>query len=298
MVARLTASSPSVVTPSIPVSTSKVTTPHVSTSASKVTPHTSASAPKWTPSTSALPVSKVTPVVQLTVSIDSDVDETWGNLIRQKSPLSSSSSQSAKHVPFVKPQHQLPKPQERQHLQQHRSHADKHEKKRKSSSSSHPESSSSVNKKSKKSADDKRLASSLSPKDGPRPSTSHELKALSRSPTTDVAGVCSERKMEASCPDKANTTADAASRQEKGTAVTENKTKKTWHPPNHDNPAVDQICITDVTSNLLTVTITECRTCHGFFRDRQRSQRGENSGDSSVGSNPGSVINVEENKND
>jgi len=45
---------------------------------------------------------------------------------------------------------------------------------------------------------------------------------------------------------------------------------KSWHPPNHGNPAVDQICITDVTSNLLTVTITECRTWHGFFRDRDK----------------------------
>lgn len=34
------------------------------------------------------------------------------------------------------------------------------------------------------------------------------------------------------------------------------------------NPVVDQILITDVTSNLVTVTVRECRTSRGFFRDR------------------------------
>lgn len=34
------------------------------------------------------------------------------------------------------------------------------------------------------------------------------------------------------------------------------------------NPVVDQVMITDVTSNLVTVTVLECWTSHGFFRDR------------------------------
>lgn len=38
-----------------------------------------------------------------------------------------------------------------------------------------------------------------------------------------------------------------------------------WH---RKNPLVDQIFITDVTVNLMTVTIRECKTASGFFRSR------------------------------
>ncbi|XP_054719345.1 chromobox protein homolog 8-like [Uloborus diversus] len=39
-----------------------------------------------------------------------------------------------------------------------------------------------------------------------------------------------------------------------------------WH---RLNPVVDQILITDVTANLVTVTVRECWTDRGFFRDRE-----------------------------
>ncbi|XP_067135066.1 chromobox protein homolog 8-like [Centruroides vittatus] len=48
------------------------------------------------------------------------------------------------------------------------------------------------------------------------------------------------------------------------------------HPPSppdfwrKQNSLVDQIFITDVTANLVTVTVRECRTSFGFFRDRGR----------------------------
>lgn len=38
-----------------------------------------------------------------------------------------------------------------------------------------------------------------------------------------------------------------------------------WH---RKNPLVDQIFITDVTVNMMTVTIRECKTVSGFFRSR------------------------------
>lgn len=38
-----------------------------------------------------------------------------------------------------------------------------------------------------------------------------------------------------------------------------------WHSR---NPVADQVIITDVTVNLMTVTIRECKTEKGFFRDR------------------------------
>jgi hypothetical protein len=38
-----------------------------------------------------------------------------------------------------------------------------------------------------------------------------------------------------------------------------------WH---RKNPLVDQIFITDVTVNMMTVTIRECKTVSGFFRHR------------------------------
>jgi hypothetical protein len=37
------------------------------------------------------------------------------------------------------------------------------------------------------------------------------------------------------------------------------------------NPVADDIVITDVTVNLSTVTIRECKTGKGFFRDRHTS---------------------------
>ena len=42
-----------------------------------------------------------------------------------------------------------------------------------------------------------------------------------------------------------------------------------WH---RKNPLVDQIFITDVTVNLMTVTIRECKTASGFFRPRRISE--------------------------
>ncbi|XP_037570872.1 polycomb group protein Pc [Dermacentor silvarum] len=38
------------------------------------------------------------------------------------------------------------------------------------------------------------------------------------------------------------------------------------------SPVVDQVLITDVTANLVTVTVRECRTQAGFFRDRSNEQ--------------------------
>ena len=35
------------------------------------------------------------------------------------------------------------------------------------------------------------------------------------------------------------------------------------------NKLVDQIMITDVTANQMTITVRECKTVHGFFRDRE-----------------------------
>jgi len=39
-----------------------------------------------------------------------------------------------------------------------------------------------------------------------------------------------------------------------------------WHK---QNPLVDQIFITDVTANLVTVTVRECKTRNGFFKERE-----------------------------
>lgn len=44
-----------------------------------------------------------------------------------------------------------------------------------------------------------------------------------------------------------------------------------WHK---QNPVVDQIFITDVTANLVTVTVRECKTMNGFFRDRDCTTNG------------------------
>lgn len=52
-----------------------------------------------------------------------------------------------------------------------------------------------------------------------------------------------------------------------------------WH---RKNPLVDQIFITDVTVNMMTVTIRECKTVSGFFRHRPNSANGENAGDNST----------------
>ena len=42
------------------------------------------------------------------------------------------------------------------------------------------------------------------------------------------------------------------------------------------NPVADEIFITDVTVNLSTVTIRECKTEKGFFRERQQSHANAN----------------------
>lgn len=39
-----------------------------------------------------------------------------------------------------------------------------------------------------------------------------------------------------------------------------------WHP---SNPLMDDVLITDVTSNCVTVTVRECTTCDGFFKERE-----------------------------
>ncbi|XP_013788053.1 uncharacterized protein LOC106471971 [Limulus polyphemus] len=45
---------------------------------------------------------------------------------------------------------------------------------------------------------------------------------------------------------------------------------KFWHS---QHPLVDQIFITDVTANLVTVTVRECSTSQGFFRDRMENEK-------------------------
>lgn len=45
-----------------------------------------------------------------------------------------------------------------------------------------------------------------------------------------------------------------------------------WHK---QNPLVDQIFITDVTANLVTVTVRECKTRNGFFKEREEKNEFE-----------------------
>jgi hypothetical protein len=45
-----------------------------------------------------------------------------------------------------------------------------------------------------------------------------------------------------------------------------------WHAR---NPVADQVFITDVTVNLKTVTIRECKTEKGFFRNRDVSNQSD-----------------------
>lgn len=49
------------------------------------------------------------------------------------------------------------------------------------------------------------------------------------------------------------------------------------------NPAVDHVLITDVTTNLLTVTVRECDTSSGFFKDRPKPENGVDSPKSNEG---------------
>ncbi|CAE1176042.1 CBX8 [Acanthosepion pharaonis] len=58
---------------------------------------------------------------------------------------------------------------------------------------------------------------------------------------------------------------------------TENKTsaperRTYWCPPPNVKPLLDQVFITDVTSNMVTVTVRECATENGFFRNREDGQ--------------------------
>ena len=46
----------------------------------------------------------------------------------------------------------------------------------------------------------------------------------------------------------------------------------------HENSTLDKVCVTDVTANMVTITVRECYTDKGFFRDR-------NTSDSANGSN-------------
>ena len=245
---------------------------------------------------------KAPPKVQLTVSVDSDVDETWGNLTRQKSPSTASSLQPPKQQQFVKPQQQpSPKSQERHPKPQkkHERHPNaqlqfrhKSEKKRKKSHNS--ESSQSVSKKFRS-----HKASSSSSE--ARRSTSHEPKrAASSSSSSSSASDRGIQKIGSTEGSSSAARKTPTHRSPSGKTAEAKRKRNSWHPPNHENPAVDQISITDVTSNLLTVTITECRTWHGFFRDRpqsQRSSRVDSNGIRDVGGNPEAVINAEENTN-
>ncbi|KAK2160781.1 hypothetical protein LSH36_127g13014 [Paralvinella palmiformis] len=42
-----------------------------------------------------------------------------------------------------------------------------------------------------------------------------------------------------------------------------------WTPPEETKPLLDQVFITDVTTNMVTVTVRESPTCQGFFRKRE-----------------------------
>ena len=178
--------------------------------------------------------------------------------------------------------------------------SDKNEKKRKRSSSSSSETSRNI---AKKPLEDQQLssttASTPSKEIPPRASGASE-----KASTNDGKG---PRALEGDdTPAEPSTSVSKTSSQQSRThsrhhskeSKASRKGKGSWHPPNRENPAVDQICITDVTSNLLTVTITECRTWHGFFRDRpqgQRSSRTDRDESAMVGTNSESVIGTEEN---
>ncbi|GLH13139.1 Polycomb group protein Pc [Gryllus bimaculatus] len=54
-----------------------------------------------------------------------------------------------------------------------------------------------------------------------------------------------------------------------GAAILTNPGAEYWHTR---NPMADQVFITDVTVNLKTVTIRECKTEKGFFRNRDQSE--------------------------
>jgi hypothetical protein len=55
------------------------------------------------------------------------------------------------------------------------------------------------------------------------------------------------------------------------------KTMRRSSPPpelwKRQNKLVDQILITDVTSNNTTITVRECKTVKGFFREKERAQQ-------------------------
>uniref|UniRef100_T1K537 Chromo domain-containing protein n=1 Tax=Tetranychus urticae TaxID=32264 RepID=T1K537_TETUR len=56
--------------------------------------------------------------------------------------------------------------------------------------------------------------------------------------------------------------------------VSSEKTVRNCSPPpdfwKKQNKLVDQILITDVTANDMTITVRECKTLHGFFRERTK----------------------------
>jgi len=149
---------------------------------------------------------KIPPVVELTVSVDADVGETWNNQKRQPGPLSASL------------------------------HSTQGSTKRRGSVVSLDDFSSAKKKKKKSGKKNSHCA--------------------------DVSNKMEHREGQ---NDNLSTSLNNSE-----VSTTSSLQSKSWHPPNYDNPAVDQICITDVTSNLLTVTITECKTWHGFFRERSQ----------------------------
>ena len=63
-----------------------------------------------------------------------------------------------------------------------------------------------------------------------------------------------------------NTSIAAVTEQQRREEGTEER--HYWRPPVANKPLVDQIFITDVTSNKVTVTVRECATETGFFRER------------------------------
>lgn len=70
------------------------------------------------------------------------------------------------------------------------------------------------------------------------------------------------------CKPLAAVTAFSANKPQEGALA---PAPRFWHS---QHPLVDQIFITDVTANLVTVTVRECCTSQGFFRDRMESEKG------------------------
>lgn len=68
-------------------------------------------------------------------------------------------------------------------------------------------------------------------------------------------------------PDAVSTTLSESSDREPETSATDTRTF--WRPPEEARPILDQVFITDVTANRVTVTVRESHTDTGFFRKRE-----------------------------